>query len=121
VKGGAARLLFLAGAVAIGLFLVRAAPRELTLVYGLEGQPARALTVDIRRGAETLRHAEFRFTAGAPPSVSHQVRLPDGDYVLDLTLYPRSPPGGGAAGGERRVERPISVTASGTIVIPLGS
>jgi hypothetical protein len=108
-----ARLVFLAGAVAIALFLFRAAPRDVTLVYGLGGVDARSLEVDVVRNAETLRHAEFRFGAGAPPAVTHRVRLTDGDYQVRVTI--------GAGQGARRVERPIHVSESGTIVIPLGS
>jgi hypothetical protein len=109
----AARILFLAGAVAIGLFLFRAAPRDVTLVYGVGDAPARALEVEIRRGGETVRRAEFRFAAGAPRAVSHRVRLTDGDYQVRCTLS--------GEGAPRTVERPIAVTESGTIVIPLGS
>jgi hypothetical protein len=108
-----ARLVFLAGAVVIGLFLFRAAPRDVTLVYGLAGSDARALEVDIDRGGETIRHAEFRFASGAPPAVTHRVRLTDGDYVIRATLATRA--------GPRRAEQPIHVAESGTIVIPLGS
>ena len=111
---GLARLLFLAGAVGIGLFLFRAAPRDLTLVYGLGDAPARSLDVEIRRGQEIVRHAEFRFPGGAAPrSVSHRVRLTDGDYVVRATVT--------AEGAPRAVERAITVIESGTIVIPLGS
>ena len=107
------RLVFVAGAVAIGSFLLRAMPRDVTLVYGLEGVAAHALEVDIDRGGETLRHAEFRFGSGAPPVVSHRVRLADGDYVVNVTV---------ATGTTaRHVARPITVSESGTIVIPLGS
>ena len=106
-----ARLVFLAGAIGIGLFLFRAAPRDLTLVYGLGGGPARSLEVEIRRGVETVRHAEFRF-ADAPASVSHRVRLTDGDYTVHATVR--------AEGASREVDRPLTVTESGTIVIPLG-
>lgn len=108
-----ARLVFLAGAVGIGLFLFRAAPHDVTLVYGLDGAPVTSLDVDVARGEETLRHAEFRFAAGAPPAITHRVRLTDGDYVVRVTVV------SGAAA--RKVERPIHVTESGTIVIPLGS
>lgn len=107
------RLVFLAGAVAIALFLFKAGPRDVTLVYGLEGIQARALEVDIDRGAETVRHAEFRFDAGVPPTVSHRVRLTDGEYVVHVTIA------NGATA--RQLARPITVTESGTIVIPLGS
>jgi hypothetical protein len=104
-----ARLLFLAGAVAIGLFLVRAAPRDVTLVYALGDAVAREVEVDIVKAGETVRHAEFR----APPAqVRHEVRLTDGDYLVRVTLA--------GDGTSRRVERSITVSESGTIVLPIG-
>ncbi len=107
------RLVFLAGAVAIGLFLFHAAPRDVTLVYGLAGTSAEALDVDVVHDGTVLRHSEFHFAAGTPPTASHHVRLPDGDYLVRATIV--------AHGTARLVERPIHVSESGPIVIPLGS
>jgi len=42
--------------------------------------------------------------------VIHRVRLTDGDYVLHFTLS--------GAGAPRLLDRPITVTESGTIVLP---
>jgi hypothetical protein len=103
-----ARLAFVAGAVAIGLFFLRAAPREVTLVYALGDAPPRALEVDIVRGGETVRHAEFRVP---PAQLRHEVRLTDGDYLARLTLAGEGP--------SRRVERAFTVSESGTIVLPV--
>ena len=106
--------MFLAGAVAIGLFLFRAAPRDVTLVYGQLGADVGAVDVDVKRGGEAIRHAEFRFGAGgAPPAITHRVRLTDGDYVIRLVITSSS--------GRRALDRPVHVTESGTIVIPLGT
>ena len=107
--GRVARLLFLAGALAIGLFLFRAAPRDVTLVYALGDAAAREVEVDILKAGETVRHAEFRSPSG---QVRHQVRLTDGDYVVRVTLA--------GDGTSRRVERSITVSESGTIVFPVG-
>ncbi len=82
---GLVRLLFLAGAAGIGLFLLRAAPRDVTLVYAVGGPGVRALEVDIEKRGEVIRRAEFHLE-GAPAQVSHRVRLNDGEYVLHLTL-----------------------------------
>jgi len=109
VKG--ARLVLLAGAVALGLFLFRANPREVTLVYGLAGRGARAVEVEIARGGEVMRRAELR--VGADGQASHRVRLPDGDYVVRVRVLEDGPP--------RPVERTFTVSESGTIVIPVGS
>jgi hypothetical protein len=106
----AARLVLLAGAVAIGLFLFRAAPRDVTLVYALD-PPAPGLVVEVLRGAEVVRRAEFTLGASPPAQVRHEVKLTDGDYLLRLTV--RGP------AGERRAEKPITVSESGTIVVPV--
>ncbi len=110
-----ARIVFLAGAVAVGLFLWRSAPRDVTLVYSVEDADARALEVDVARGDEVLRRSEFRLpaAAGAPRQVRHELRLPDGQYVLRLVVR-------GEGGAGRRLERSITVTEDGTIVVPVG-
>ncbi len=107
----AARLVLLAGAVALGLFLFRSNPREVTLVYGLGGTGARSVEVEIARGADVLRHAELRVTASG--QASHRVRLPDGEYTVRLRITGAGPP--------RTVERTITVRESETIVLPAGA
>jgi hypothetical protein len=106
-----ARLFLLFGAVAVGFFLFRAAPHDVTLVYAGAGA-ATAVEVSIARGDDVLRRAELRFPGGAPAQIEHRVRLPDGRYVLRLRLT-----GGGAA---RTVERPITVAEDGAIVLNVG-
>ncbi len=108
----AARLVLLAGAVALGLFLFRAAPRDVTLVYGLPRAGAvTSLEVDIRRGGEEVRHAEFRFPHGAPEQVRHPVRLTDGSYAVAVRAQ--------ADGAARTTEREVTVSESGIIVLPV--
>lgn len=107
----AARLVLLAGAVALGLFLFRSNPREVTLVYGLAGTGARAVEVEIARGREVVRHAELRVPAAG--QASHRVRLPDGEYTVRLRITGGGPP--------RTLERTITVRESETIVLPLGA
>jgi hypothetical protein len=106
-----ARLVFLAGAAAIGLFLFRATPRDVTLVYALGDAGARELEVEIAKAGETVRRAEFRLDPAVSAQVSHRVRLPDGEYVVHLTLA--------SEGGARQLDRPITVSESGTIVVPV--
>jgi len=113
VKKNLARALFVAGAVAIGLFLSRSAPRDVTLVYGLGGTRATSLEVVIERNGEAVRRTAFRFPGGTPPQASHEVRLPEGRYLLRLTIT--------ADGSTRHLERPVTVEESGAIVVPLGS
>ncbi|HUL60742.1 MAG TPA: hypothetical protein VLU43_15785 [Anaeromyxobacteraceae bacterium] len=108
----AARLFALLGAAAVGLVLFRSSPRDVKLVYDLARAPGAAgLDVEIRRGAETVRRAELRVAPGSP-LVTHEVRLPDGDYALVVRVA--------RPGAPFRVDRPLDVRESGTVVIPLG-
>lgn len=107
-----ARLVLLGGGVAVGLFLFRASPRDVTLVYDVSGRPeATSLEVQIRRAGEVVRRAEFRL-APAAQAVRHEVRLPDGEYELSLRI--------GTPSGDATLARRIDVRESGTIVLSLG-
>ena len=102
------RAVLLVGAVAVGALLFRAAPREVTLVYGLPpGPPPAALAVEIRRGDELVRRAEILVPAGAR-EVRHPVRLPDGDYRVVVRA------------GAAVFERTVTIVEAGTVVLPLG-
>lgn len=107
----AARLVLLAGAVGLGLFLFRAAPREVTLVYEVRDPAARALEVAVERDGRPLRRAELRLPDARPAQVSHRVRLQEGEYVLRIGIR--------GDGGTRQLERPLRVDESGTVVIPI--
>ena len=109
---GPARLLLVASAVGGALWLLRASPRDLTLVYTFDGVPATLLEVEVLRGGTPLRRAEFRLPGGGRP-VRHELRLPDGEYLLRARLF-------GDAAPARVRERPLSVAESGTVVLPLG-
>lgn len=102
-----ARVVLLLGALGIGAFLLRAAPREVTLVYGLPpGEAPARLEVDVRRGGELVRHAEIRVPGGAR-DVRHPMRLPDGDYQVVVRAGPAV------------FERAVTVAEAGVIVLPL--
>jgi hypothetical protein len=102
-----ARVVLLLGAVAVGALLLRASPREVTLVYGLPpGEAPAHLAVDIRRGEDLVRHAELRVPGGAR-EVRHPVRLPDGEYRVVVRAGPAV------------FERAVTVAEAGTIVLPL--
>lgn len=111
-----ARFLLLAGALGVGWFLFRAAPRDVVLVYGMGPSAGPAvLEVDVlRRTAqgrdELVRHAELAAPA-AGGELRHPVRLPDGSYLLRWRL------GQGAAA--RAGERAIEVSEDATLVLPL--
>ena len=102
-----ARVVLILGAVGVGALLFRATPREVTLVYGLPPGAVSTLEVEIRRGDEVVRRAEIRVPAGAS-EVRHPVRLPDGDYRVVVRA------------GAAVIERPLTVSEAGTIVLPLG-
>jgi hypothetical protein len=101
------------GAVGVGAFLFRTAPREVTLVYDLSGLPgASALEVEIRQGDHVLRRAELRVPAAGARQVRHPVRLADGAYeVVIRVLLPGAP---------LTFSRPLEVREEGPVVLPLG-
>jgi hypothetical protein len=105
------RLVAVVGAVLVGWFLYTRAPRDVVLVYAVGAPDATALEVDLRRGADLVRHAEF--TLHGRGEVRHTVRLPDGEYGLVYRV--RTP--GRVQTGERSVE--VS-SDTGTVVVPLG-
>jgi hypothetical protein len=106
------RLMVLLGAIGVGAFLFRAAPRDVELVYDVRGIPgATGLEVEVRRGGALLRRAELRVPAGEA-LVHHPVRLPDGAYRLDIRVE--------APAGAVAIERPLEVREAGTVVLPLG-
>lgn len=108
----AARLLAVAGAVAVGWLLFGEGPRDVVLVYDLAGAPAAsALEVRLRRGGQEVRRAEFRLHEPAGP-IRHEVRLPDGDYALGWRLL--------TPAGPREGERAIAIREDGTIVLAIG-
>ncbi|MGC3998306.1 MAG: hypothetical protein QM767_12860 [Anaeromyxobacter sp.] len=105
----AAKLLLVLGALGVGWLLFAEGPRELVLVYDLGHLGPADLTVDLLRGPELVRHAEFHLDAGSQ-QVRHAVKLPDGDYRLRWATR-----GAAAAQGERTVE----VREAGTQVFSL--
>ncbi len=108
----AARVVAIAGAVAVAWLLFGRAPKDVTLVYDVSSVPdARSLEVEVFRGGEALRRAEFRL-AGRGGRVEQTLKLPEGDYVLRGRID--------AAGGATPFERPLEVREAGTIVLSLG-
>jgi len=106
-----ARLVAIAGAMAVGAVLFRSWPRDVTLVYELSGLPgATAVEVEIRRGGQVLRSARMRAPAGPEP-IRHPVRLPDGTY--DLAVRVELPP------RPVRLSRTVEVDGDGAIRVPL--
>ena len=87
----ATRLLLLGGALATAFVLGRRLPKDQTVHYVLGDAAARVLALDARwaegDGEEWMREASFRYPAGgAPRVVTHEPRLPDGDYTVEVDL-----------------------------------
>lgn len=87
----ALRLALLAGGLAAALLLGRRWPREQTVHYVLGDGAPRVQEVDARwadgAGDEWTREATFRYPAGrAPRVVTHEPRLPDGDYTVEIDI-----------------------------------
>ncbi len=110
---GPLRLLLLVGFAAVGLFVLRGMPRDVTLVYDLDDAAAiRTLEVEVRRADGALRHAEYRFPAGAPSQIRHDVKLPDGSYEVVVRVSRES-------GRVRRSVLPVVVSESGSVVLAI--
>lgn len=106
------RLVVLAAALGTGWLLFGTGPRDVVLVYDLGAAPeATGLEVELRRGGEVVRRAEFRVPRDGA-AIRHPVKLPDGDYALGWRV--RGP------GPERAGERTLVVSEAGTIVLALG-
>jgi methionine-rich copper-binding protein CopC len=107
------RLVIVLGAVGVGLFLFSRSPRDVVLEYDVGAVPeAIRLEVDVRRGGDLVRHAEFRLPGRGESIVRHALSIPRGEYVLAWRLVT---PDGSVTG-----ERPIVVEEEGTIVLALG-
>ncbi len=108
----AARVVAILGAVAVAWLLIGRTPKEVTLVYDLSAAPdAQVLEVEVVRGADVLRRAEFRL-AGRGGRVEHTMKLREGEYLLRGRIDTPS--------GPRPFQRPLEVREAGTIVLPLG-
>jgi len=93
------RLLLLGAGLLVALLLARRWPREQTVHYVLGDAAARVEEVDARWEArparaaaepsseDWTREATFRYGAGqAPRIVTHEPRLPDGDYTVEIEI-----------------------------------
>ncbi len=107
-----ARLLFLAAGLLIALYLARSWPREQTIHYVLGDAAPRVEEVDARWAPaaaaatdEWARQVSFHYARGAAPRiVTHEPRLPDGDYTVEIEIV--------AANDEKAIVRK-HVTLSG--------
>jgi hypothetical protein len=89
-----ARVILLVAAVGIVLLLGKKWPKEQTVHYVLGDAAPRVEEVDARwaegraRGDDSwFREATFRYPpGGAPRVVTHEPRMPDGDYTVELEI-----------------------------------
>jgi hypothetical protein len=88
-----ARLGLAAAALAVAMTLAPKWPNEQTVHYVLGNAAARVEEIDARWGPsdrepeDWTRDASFRYAAGrAPRVVTHQPRLPDGDYTVQIEI-----------------------------------
>lgn len=108
-----ARVVFVVGALVVGLTLVSAAPRETHLRFAV-GPDHRDVT-DVRiayvQAGEVVRGAHFPFRMGAPEVIRHRVELAPGLYEVRAELRgPRV---------RRDLRAPLEVPAEGTVRIDL--
>ena len=87
------RSLLVAAPLALGLSVVgKGWPKDQTVHYVLGDAATRVEEVDARwagdaRGDDWTREVSFRYPAGrAPRVVTHEPRLPDGDYTVEIEL-----------------------------------
>jgi hypothetical protein len=106
----AARLVALAGAAALGLFLCRSTARDVVLVYDLRAFPPPAgLVVRLEKDGALVREARF---SSPGVQVRHAMKLTDGTYHLRYAVD-RGPD------GALRGERDLRISESQTIVLSL--
>jgi hypothetical protein len=106
------RLVVVAAVLGVGYLLFGEGPRDVVLVYDLASAPdATGLEVELRRGEDVVRRAEFRVPRDGG-ALRHRVKLPGGEYTLGWRLT--------TPGGPRRGERALVISEPGTIVLALG-
>jgi hypothetical protein len=118
---------------AIGYLVYRvlaAQPSDVEVVfhYGQARAGLQEACMRYLRGGEQLRRVVFRYAGGAAATQANRVRLPDGDYTVELDLTyagdapgrlgqtARPAPGGGQT---VRVLRPLIIRGSGSVNVYL--
>jgi hypothetical protein len=111
-RRGLARFVLLAGALMVSTLLARHWPKDQTVHYILgrgapqveeldarwaSGDPAKGSpgAPDVRADEDWTAQASFRYAAGqAPRVVTHELRLADGEYTVQIEIVTSSPPEG---------------------------
>lgn len=111
------RLLLLGAALVVAMMLARHWPKDQTVHYVLGDGAARVAEVDARwaqgRSSEDwTREATFRYAPGeAPRIVTHEPKLPDGDYTVEIEIASSS--------ARNVVRRNVTLSGSGSTSIDL--
>ncbi len=111
------RLLLLGAALVVAMMLARHWPKDQTVHYVLGDGAARVAEVDARwaegRASEDwTREATFRYAPGeAPRIVTHEPKLPDGDYTVEIEIASSS--------ARNVVRRNVTLSGSGSTSIDL--
>jgi hypothetical protein len=112
------RLLLLGAALVVAMLLARHWPKEQTVHYVLGDGAARVEEVDARWAAgrsseDWTREATFRYAPGqAPRIVTHEPRLPDGDYTVEIEIA-------SASAARNVVRRNVTLSGGGSTSIDL--
>jgi hypothetical protein len=110
------RLLLLGAALTVVLVLGRRWPKEQTVHYVLGDSAGRVQEVDARwaesasaSAEDWTREATFRYAPGqAPRVVTHEPKLPDGDYTVEIDIA--------AAAGRNTVRRRVTLAGGSTAI-----
>ena len=111
------RLLLLAAGLVVAMMLARHWPKDQTVHYVLGDGATRVAEVDARwaqgRASEDwTREATFRYAPGqAPRIVTHEPKLPDGDYTVEIEIA--------SASARNVVRRNVTLSGNGSTSIDL--
>ncbi len=112
------RLLLLGAALFVAMILARHWPKDQTVHYVLGSAAARVEEVDARWATgrasdDWTREATFRYEPGqAPRIVTHEPKLPDGDYTVEIEIA-------SASAARNVVRRNVTLSGSGSTSIDL--
>jgi hypothetical protein len=92
-----ARLLVLAAGLMVALYFARSWPKGQTVHYVLGDGAPRVEEVEARwaaagDGDDWMRQTTFQYAPGtAPRIVTHEPRLPDGEYIVEIEIVASGP------------------------------
>ena len=115
----ALRMLVLAAVLMVALYFARQWPKDQTVHYVLGDAATRVEEVDARWAPgiaateDWTREASFRYAPGkAPRIVTHEPRLPDGDYTVEIEIVALND----ATEARARVRKHVTLTGGATSI-----